>query len=115
MKKIFENFGIEIKKFQLYELAFTHKSFSNEENSENNERLEFLGDAVLELAVTENLFKKYPNLPEGDLTALRSALVRKESLAVCAKKIDLGKYIKLSPGEKKIGRATKRLYSCKYF
>jgi ribonuclease-3 len=101
MKHYFQSLGIEIKNQQLYHTALTHKSFGNEENVENNERLEFLGDAVLELAITEALFKKYKNLPEGELTALRSALVRKESLAQCAQEINLGEHIKLSSGEKR--------------
>ncbi len=88
------------KKESLYQTAFTHKSYGNEQGIENNERLEFLGDAVLELLVTEFLFKNFPNAPEGKMTALRSTAVRKASLAKLARKIDLGAHIKLSKGEK---------------
>ncbi len=91
---------IQPKKISLYQTAFTHKSFGNEKNVENNERLEFLGDAVLELLVTEFLYKKFPHLTEGVMTALRSAAVRKESLANLAKSIQLGRIIKLSKGER---------------
>ena len=92
--------GIDAKKTSLYETAFTHKSYGNEQEIENNERLEFLGDAVLELMVTEFLFKKFPDSSEGKMTALRSAAVRKESLAGFAKRVDLGPHIKLSKGER---------------
>lgn len=92
--------NIQPKNIALYTTAFTHKSFGNENNVTNNERLEFLGDAVLELLVTEFLYKTFPHLQEGVMTALRSSAVRKESLATLAKKIQLGKVIKLSKGER---------------
>jgi len=92
--------GVIVKNKKLYETAFTHKSYGNEQSIDNNERLEFLGDAVLELLVTEFLFKEFPNAPEGKMTALRSSAVREDSLAELAKRINLGKSIKLSKGEK---------------
>ncbi len=92
--------NIQPKNIELYSTAFTHKSFGNEKNVTNNERLEFLGDAVLELLVTEFLYKTFPNLQEGIMTALRSTAVRKESLANLAKKTKLGSFIKLSKGER---------------
>jgi ribonuclease-3 len=91
---------IHAKDIELYTLAFTHKSFANENKTQSNERLEFLGDAVLELIVTEHLYQHFPDLPEGKMTAFRSALVRKESLAKTAKNIGLGEYLRLSKGEK---------------
>ncbi len=94
------NLNIQPRNLSLYQTAFTHKSFGNEKKIENNERLEFLGDAVLELLVTEFLYKTFPDLQEGVMTALRSAAVRKESLADLAKRIKLGKLIKLSKGER---------------
>lgn len=109
MKTFLESLGIKIKNEQLYRDALTHKSYGNENNTSNNERLEFLGDAVLELVVTQSLFVKYPDLPEGDMTALRSALVRKESLASLAKKLDIGPHIRLSTGEKK-GKGAQKDY-----
>ncbi len=91
---------------KLLKEALTHKSFINEIRSEefrHNERLEFLGDAVLELIVTEYLFKLYPDRPEGELTSFRAALVRKESLADEAQNIQLGKYLFMSRGEEATG------------
>ena len=93
--------GISITDGNLFELAFTHRSAVNEAKNlqSHNERLEFLGDAVLELAVTNYLFHKYPNLKEGDLTNLRASLVKGETLAEVAKELDFGKFLKVSRGE----------------
>jgi len=79
--------------------ALTHRSAG----APNYERLEFLGDAVLELLVTEAIFKRYPDLDEGSMTRMRVALVRRESLAEVAKTLELGRYIRLGPGERKSG------------
>jgi ribonuclease III len=90
---------------QLLETALTHRSALNEPNSsgtsatQSNERLEFLGDAVLELVVTEYLFTQFPQEPEGNLTAYRSALVRTETLAEVAQELKLGEKLYLSKGE----------------
>lgn len=86
-------------------MAFVHRSYLNEHKAsklEHNERLEFLGDAVLELAVTEYLYLNYPN-PEGELTNWRSALVKGEMLAKIAKELGLGELLFLSHGEEKSG------------
>ncbi len=84
----------------LLSLALTHRSSLNEQGiKESNERLEFLGDAVLELLITNYLFNERPNDPEGLLTAARSAVVKTESLANVAKSIDLGSYLHMSKGE----------------
>src|SRR3989338_369976 len=91
------------------EHVFVHKSYLNEAHNgprESNERLEFLGDAVLELVVTEFLFKNYPN-DEGELTNWRSALVKGSHLAHIAKELNLGEYLFLSHGEEKSGGRTK--------
>ena len=91
---------------ELLKEALTHRSYVNENpNTPNghNERLEFLGDAVLELATTQMLFNDYPNFPEGDLTSFRAALVRTESLAEEALKLELGKYLFMSNGEEATG------------
>lgn len=89
--------------------AITHRSYLNEHrdaDQDHNERLEFLGDAVLELVVTDFLFKKYPEKPEGDLTAIRSALVNTLSLADASTKLGVNDYLLMSKGESKdIGRA----------
>lgn len=89
----------------LLELAFIHKSFINEskEKNECNERLEFLGDAVLELVVTEYLYNTYPDTDEGVLTNWRSALVKGKNLAHVARMLKLGRHLKLSKGEDQSG------------
>ncbi len=100
---------IQFKNSDLAKEALTHRSYLNENprwNFSHNERLEFLGDAVLELIVTEYLFQNYPKKPEGELTAFRAALVNYQMLAKIANDIDLGKFVLLSRGEAKdIGRA----------
>ncbi|KKR77028.1 MAG: Ribonuclease 3 [Candidatus Levybacteria bacterium GW2011_GWA2_40_8] len=87
------------------EEALTHRSYLNEVKIKlsSNERLEFLGDSVLSLLVSEYLFDKYKNLDEGMLTNLRSLLVNKKNFSDVAKEIDLGKYLKLSKGEEESG------------
>lgn len=101
--------GLEFKNVDLLVEALTHRSYLNENKSSvqrHNERLEFLGDAVLELAVTRFLFEKFPNKPEGDLTAYRAALVNTFSLADAATEIGLNDMLLLSKGEAKdTGRA----------
>lgn len=90
----------------LVDTAFVHKSYMNEHRelkSQHNERLEFLGDAVLELVVTEYLYKKYPAEEEGVLTNWRSALVKGKHLAEIATELDLGLYLYLSRGEERSG------------
>ncbi len=104
---LFEHIDIPYKeKFAtIFTEAFTHRSVMNEgknKNKKHNERLEFLGDAVLELIATEFLFKKF-NSQEGELTNFRSALVKKENLAKVARKLNLGSYLILSRGEDNSG------------
>lgn len=82
--------------------AFVHRSYLNENPDfalSNNERLEFLGDAVLELVVTKELFEKYPDKPEGELTSWRASLVNAKMLAEVAKEVDLSSFLLLSKGE----------------
>jgi ribonuclease-3 len=91
---------------ELLSLALIHRSYLNENRSRglvSNERLEFLGDAVLELWTTEKLYHLFPLLPEGDLTNLRSLIVCTESLANVANNINLGQFIQLSRGEESHG------------
>src|SRR3989344_3448312 len=101
--------GVSFNKQELLEEALTHRSYLNEHprwKYPHNERLEFLGDAVLELAVSENLFERFPEKPEGDLTNLRAALVRAEMLAQVAHEAGVNDVIRLSRGEAKdTGRA----------
>lgn len=104
-KNLEEKIGLEFGDSQLLRQAFVHRSYLNEHRSskmESNERLEFLGDAVLELVVTEHLYTRYPN-PEGELTNWRSALVKGEMLAKIARELSLGDYLFLSHGEEKSG------------
>jgi len=89
---------------KLLENAFIHRSFLNEHKNshfKSNERLEFLGDSVLSLITSVYLFKNYPNLKEGDYTEIKSAIVKMESLAEAAKKIELNNYLLLSRGEER--------------
>lgn len=90
---------------KLREQAFTHRSLSARHltHAETNERLEFLGDAVLELCISEYLFQHFPQLDEGTLTRYRSALVKTESLAVVATQLHLGENLLMSAGEEKSG------------
>jgi ribonuclease-3 len=99
-----EETGIVFKNKNLLREAFTHRSFLNESKEKglaHNERLEFLGDAVLELIVTDYLFRKYPKETEGDLTAYRSGLVNAITLSDIALKLSLGDFLLLSKGESK--------------
>ncbi len=94
--------GLNFTNKDLLKEALTHRSYLNEEPTwplPHNERLEYLGDAVLELVVTEDLFKRFPESSEGQLTVLRASLVNYQMLAQVANDIDLGKYILLSRGE----------------
>ena len=108
-QSLFQKIGFDLPDTELLKEAFTHRSAVNENNqyAKHNERLEFLGDAVLELVTTEFLFQKFPEKPEGELTNLRSALVKGDHLAQVAKKLDLGKYLLLSKGEERSGGRTK--------
>ena len=94
--------GYTFRNKELLSLAMTHSSYANESGKKkksNNERLEFLGDAVLELTISDYLFREYPEKNEGKLTKLRSSLVCEYTLAICAKDICLGDYLMLSKGE----------------
>jgi ribonuclease-3 len=108
-EKIEKKLGFHFNNSELLKQAFTHRSYLNENRKsgvEHNERLEFLGDAVLELVVTEYLYKLYPNKNEGDLTALRSALVNTVSISDVAHGLGFNEFLLLSRGEAKdTGRA----------
>lgn len=99
-------FGLDFKDQGLLDTAFTHTSFANEHRLlkvSHNERLEFLGDAVLQLVISRYLYLKYPKKPEGDLSKLRSAIVREESLADFSRRCGFDAYVKLGKGEEKTG------------
>lgn len=101
--------GIDFKDKDLLKQAFTHRSFLNEHKAlkgKHNERLEFLGDAVLELVITHYLYDMYPEKNEGDLTSVRSALVNATTCADVAKRLEANDFLLLSKGEAKdTGRA----------
>ncbi|MDD2657445.1 MAG: ribonuclease III [Candidatus Pacebacteria bacterium] len=101
--------GLSFKNLDLLVEALTHRSYLNEHREyagSHNERLEFLGDAVLELAATDFLFKKFPAKPEGELTAYRAALVNTVSLAASSQALGVNDFLLLSKGESKdTGRA----------
>ncbi|MBU1018277.1 ribonuclease III [Patescibacteria group bacterium] len=104
-KKLEKKIGLKFKDWHLLRVAFVHRSYLNEHKDSklgSNERLEFLGDAVLELVVTEHLYITYPN-PEGELTNWRSALVKGEMLAKISQELKLGEYLYLSHGEENSG------------
>jgi ribonuclease-3 len=99
-----QEIGITFTDKQLLRQAFTHRSYINENpgvGTGHNERLEFLGDAVLELVITDYLYKKYPDTPEGELTAYRAALVNTNSISDAARELGMNEYLLLSKGEAK--------------
>ncbi len=104
-----EELNLKFNDKGLLKQAFCHRSYLNENpqaDLKNNERLEFLGDAVLELVVTEELFANYPAKPEGELTNWRAALVNSKMLSETARELGLNDYLLLSKGEKKeVGKA----------
>ena len=99
-----KNYQITFQDKHWLKEAFTHSSYVNENRQEKincNERLEYLGDAVLELLVSNYLFRKYPNMPEGKLTRLRAAIVKEDSLAYFARQCQFERFIRLGKGERK--------------
>ena len=97
-----EVIGYHFNNQGLLRQALTHSSYANERHMKkhsDNERLEFLGDAVLEVTSSEFLYQKYPDYSEGELTKLRASLVCEPTLAFCTREIDLGKYLYLGKGE----------------
>ena len=105
MNNIEEIIKYEFRESAYLKTALSHSSYANESKSgiKCNERLEFLGDSVLSIVVSEYLFERYKNQPEGDLTKLRAALVCEKSLHKFALKIDLGKFMYLGKGEERTG------------
>jgi len=107
-KELQKNLGIKFKNTNLLKQAFVHRSYLNENPAfelHHNERLEFLGDAVLELAVTEYLYNNYPDLAEGEMTNLRASLVNSQMLSQISDRLGFDRFLFLSKGEaKEIGR-----------
>lgn len=97
-----QNIGYQFKQEALLRQALTHSSYAHEKNLKelmDNERLEFLGDAVLEVVSSEFLFKNHPEMNEGQMTKLRASLVCEQSLATCARELELGNFLLLGNGE----------------
>lgn len=106
LQELENKIGYRFRDFSYLEHAMRHSSFCNEQKMnrlENNERLEFLGDAVLELVSSEFLYMNYPTMPEGEATRKRASMVCEQTLALCAKEIDLGNYLFLGKGEELTG------------
>ena len=102
MEKLEEKLGYTFRDRSLLENALTHSSYANENKAlglQSNERLEFLGDSVLGMVTADYLFRTHPDLPEGDLTRTRAALVCEGSLVEVAHQLELGSYLKLGKGE----------------
>lgn len=106
LEELQDKIGYRFQNTDMLKQALTHSSFANEQKInklKDYERLEFLGDAVLELVSSEFLFRENPQMPEGQLTKLRASMVCEPALAYCAKDIDLGSYILLGRGEEYTG------------
>ena len=106
LKHFQKTIGYEFTNEMLLRQALTHSSYANEKHMKklsDNERLEFLGDAVLELTSSEFLFHYYPNLTEGELTKLRASIVCEPTLAMCTEEVHLGDYLYLGRGEDQTG------------
>ena len=102
MEALEEKLGYRFTDRALLENALTHSSYANENRArgaQSNERLEFLGDSVLGMVTADYLYRTHPDLPEGDLTRTRAALVCESSLVEVAQRLDLGAYLKLGRGE----------------
>ncbi len=106
VKSFIESRGIPVQNVELLNVALTHTSYANEHQEENihdNERLEFLGDAVLDLVIGEYLFLKYPDWSEGNLTRAKASVVCESALATCADYFHIGEYLLLGKGEDQTG------------
>lgn len=106
LNELEKKIGYRFQDFSYLEHAMRHSSFCNEQKMNrlnNNERLEFLGDAVLELVISEFLYLNYPKMPEGEATRKRASMVCEQTLALCARELELGKYLYLGKGEELTG------------
>jgi ribonuclease III len=105
LEKIEQTIGVTFRDKDLLHRAFTHRSYLNENQDidRHNERLEYLGDAVLEFLVSKFLFNKYPDRAEGELTSFRSATVKTDTLAETARGLEFGEHLRMSRGEEKTG------------
>ena len=112
MKALCKKLGYIFKDNGLLETALTHPSFGGDHHVPHYQRLEFLGDAVLELAISRYLYFEFPEVDEGKLTRIRAGLVREETLCRAAQRLELGRYIRLSVGEDRSGGRLKPSILC---
>ena len=105
MNSLEKRLNYKFKNIDLLKNALVHSSYANEirGNVHSNERLEFLGDSVLSIIVSEHLYNKFPNMPEGELTRMRASLVCEKSLCEFSRELGIGNYLKLGKGEDKNG------------
>lgn len=107
LKEFCASLGITLHRYELLNLALTHTSYAHETvhypHNEHNERLEFLGDSVLSLIVSTYLYQNFPSFDEGKMTKLRAQIVCETSLYQCAKRMNLGKYLRMGNGERASG------------
>ena len=106
LEELENKLGYHFHDRRLLEHALCHSSYANERNwarLQNNERLELLGDAVLELATSEFLYQNYPTMPEGEATRTRASIVCEQTLALCARDLGLGEWLRLGKGEELTG------------
>ena len=112
MKALCKKLGYQFKDMTLLETALTHPSFGGDHHVPHYQRLEFLGDAVLELAISRYLYFEFPEIDEGKLTRIRAGLVREETLCRAAQRLELGSFIRLSVGEDRSGGRMKPSILC---
>jgi ribonuclease-3 len=118
IRPIENNLNINFKDFSLLERALTHSSYLNENPEsalEDNERLEFLGDAILDFIVGAYLYNRFPEMKEGELTSLRAALVRSSTLADFSRQLEIGRYLRLGYGEEENGGRERTPLLCAAF
>lgn len=118
LREFQEQAGLCFKDSHLLEQALTHRSYLNEhadEKLQHNERLEFLGDAILDFLTADALYFRYPEMPEGELTRLRAALVRTETLAQVAAECRMGEVLRMAKGEESGGGRTRQRNLCDAF
>ncbi len=107
MHKLMQNIGYKFKNEDLLKTALTHSSYANEKKIQSYERLEFLGDSILSFVVSTHLYASKDNIPEGEMSKLRAAIVCEKSLNVCAKRLNFSDYLILNKGEELTGGRTR--------
>lgn len=118
LRELETNLGVQFADYSLLLRALTHRSFLNENPGvilEDNERLEFLGDAVLDFVVGAYLYNRFPEMKEGELTSLRAALVRAQTLAAFARELEIGRFLRLGLGEAENGGRERTPLLCAAF